>query len=739
MISLLSAAARVFPSISPSLATRDRDWVNTNSEWTASNPVDVNAIREKVAEYSELVGAGKVYLPLHELDSPELTNEYLLFSDSTVVPCYAYEDESGEITRIGVDEINKTRFTQQLWFWSDNFATEVTPSYAAEAEGTEQTELEFNGDGIEEEKGIFDRLERSIEEEIEAEREERRDAFTRVDFGAFRAQYGGVNRVKPKTRMDSVEGTIYTASAEVPLTSGDIYPGNEVIVDADMRASVPTLEDVENAFPAEAVVEDVQGDRIEFILLTERSPEKAPEGMEAVYSTPDATLTIAPLYNPVPFDREKDAIAAVKESPDKRRVLTGEADVDWDDEGNASFEDLNESQAEAARKATGENPFVLIHGPPGTGKTRTLIEITQRLIEEGNRVLACAHSNQATDNLLVGSSTPEMPDIDSLHYETFGGMVKMARVGSGSKSKVVNDRYADRNPDKANVVGATMSAAATFDDDEFDVAIVDEASQASIPATLIPFSKAEKIVLAGDHKQLPPYTATERGDKEMVISLYEHLINEYGEAAATMLRTQYRMNEHIADFPNKQFYGSRLETAEQNRDWTIDDLDSVHAVQVAGEEKQTFGYSYRNEVEAKEVVNEVMELRKHEVGSDNIGIITPYTGQIGAIEEALDDAGISESIKVDTIDSFQGSEREAIIVSLVRSNDEHSIGFLGQPEEGPRRLNVAMTRARKRLVLIGDWTTLCGSEENPHETYAALRQWLAERGWIEERSTNSAS
>jgi superfamily I DNA and/or RNA helicase len=296
---------------------------------------------------------------------------------------------------------------------------------------------------------------------------------------------------------------------------------------------------------------------------------------------------------------------------------------------------------------------------------------------------------------------------------------------------VVKKFYTDTPSDKANIVAATTNTASTFDKNEFDVGVIDEATQASRPATAIAVKCSKKIVLAGDHKQLPPYSADEgMQNKEMHISLFEYLIKRYGEDITVFLKRQYRMNESIAQFPSEEFYGGRLETAEQNQDWRIKDLKPLVGVDVPGEEKQPQdSNSYYNVPEAKEVAKHVTVLvNRHNVDPSDIGVITAYSGQIPKIKEEINNKNVSGSqhIVVDSIDSFQGAEKEAIIVSFVRCNKDNNSGFLELPNQGRRRLNVAITRARKRLVLIGDWETLATTPTYKQESCAPVYGRLAE-------------
>lgn len=515
-----------------------------------------------------------------------------------------------------------------------------------------------------------------------------------------------------------------------------IYPGSEVIVDVDRETG---------ALPLEAVVTFVEDQTIGIALQPEHeydtsAVDRALTGLDSGDEEP--TYSVYYLLNPTPYDREEDAVDRARGDSRIDDVLTGETTIRETPLHVATLVDpsLNPSQRRAVNRAAGTNRIACIHGPPGTGKTRTLTALIEAAVAKGDTVLAVAHSNQAVDNLIAGTSTVDDPDIDSLHYAAKEGEFSIARVGQNSNNTVMQRDHGSVQLRDADVVAGTMSAAAELSR-RFDLVVVDEASQASQPATLIPMTKGERVVLAGDHKQLPPYASSEDAKREkMHVSLFEHVLDVYGEDVAERLTTQYRMHETIASYPSQQFYDGSLDHGPRNASWTIDGLAPLVGIHVEGDERtEPNSTSTHNPQEAEIVADQVKRLLDEDVDPDDIGVITPYVAQIGTIAGELHDAGIENPrrIEIDTIDSFQGGEREAIVVSFVRSNERNSGGFLEFPEEGPRRLNVALTRAKRRLVLVGDFDTLgtVADHREPQdscaELYDALREYCRARAQFE--------
>ena len=273
----------------------------------------------------------------------------------------------------------------------------------------------------------------------------------------------------------------------------------------------------------------------------------------------------------------------------------------------------------------------------------------------------------------------------------------------------------------ADVVLSTngMIGAEMFEGVTFDVAVIDEASQQMEPSTLLPMMRAKKVILAGDHKQLPPTVISNLDTLKH--SLFEKLMDR-DDITQTMLEIQYRMHKKIMDFPNQLMYDGKLKAADNvaNRKLLLKNLpDDQEIAKILDPNKPIFfldtsisetsdnketiqpkSTSYENTFEAKIVASIVKSLVEGGLDASEIGIITPYLAQVKRIEKICKEEGVVCEVK--SVDGFQGREKEVIVISFVRSNIDNSIGFL----KDKRRLNVAMTRAKKKLIMIGNKTTL---------------------------------
>jgi DNA replication ATP-dependent helicase Dna2 len=417
-------------------------------------------------------------------------------------------------------------------------------------------------------------------------------------------------------------------------------------------------------------------------------------------------------------DRQLSALhdAVLTGDPDRKAVLFGDREPAFSGE-RRTYIDNNDAQDEAVNRAVTAEEFALIHGPPGTGKTYTLARTVRALVERGERVLLSAFTNRAVDNAL-----------EALRAQGFDEFVRVG-TASGVRADMQDARLRTRGDpadraaalSDAPVVAATTATCGsrTMRTQEFDVAVVDEAGQLTEPGTLAAVTRADRFVLVGDHRQLPPVV---RGDTDLATSLFERLIDDHPDAAV-LLDRQYRMNQRIQWFPAREFYDGRLRPATPGvAARRVADLDGVDAAALPPALRDPVGFvdpdgrqdGNRNPVEADRVAEIVETYREAGVPAGDVGVIAPFRAQVAELSRRLDGTGVT----VDTVDRFQGSSEEVIVVSFVAT------GSLDGPIfEDHRRVNVALTRAKRALCLVGDGEALGGEP-----FYARMLRWARTTG-----------
>jgi superfamily I DNA and/or RNA helicase len=429
------------------------------------------------------------------------------------------------------------------------------------------------------------------------------------------------------------------------------------------------------------------------------------------------------------------------------------------------IEVLNESQNEAVNQVLAARDVAVIHGPPGTGKTTTLVQAITLLCREESTVLVTAPSNTAVDVLTerladAGLNVVRIGNIsridetilthtldwqianhpDSKHIKkvkieaaelrrqakkfkrNFGPEERKNRGHMFRQAGELNawarqleDRLLDHILDSAQVITSTLVGAANevLQKRHFRTVLIDEAAQALEPACWIPIIKASRVVLAGDPFQLPPTVKSREAEKQgLNITLIEKCLERLEHTS--LLKVQYRMNELIMGFSNQRFYAGELRAADSVRDHrlTIDDNHPIVFIDTAGcgfDEKLQLAYLSRYNPEEFQILREHLYALVNAHRDDaselpDIAIISPYREQVKYMDTAIsEDPDLQEvPITINTIDGFQGQESDVVYISLVRSNGKGEIGFL----KDYRRMNVAMTRARQQLIVIGDSATV---------------------------------
>ncbi|HTF82480.1 MAG TPA: AAA domain-containing protein [Cytophagales bacterium] len=430
---------------------------------------------------------------------------------------------------------------------------------------------------------------------------------------------------------------------------------------------------------------------------------------------------------------------------------------------------LNGSQNQAVRNILNAKDVAIVHGPPGTGKTTTFVQaikevvkqekqtlvaapsntavdlLVEKLLQEGLNVVRIGHPSRVNDDLI--SHTMDAQVANHEYYADIKDLKKKAeefrnlafkykrnfgKSEAQQRRALLDEAKALRNEaskledyiqsdvlSRAQIIACTLVGTNNYvlKDKVFKTVFIDEAAQALEPACWIPVLKAQRVVMAGDHFQLPPTVKSyEAGKQGLNVTLFEKTIQR--QKADVMLEEQYRMNEQIMAFSAAQFYKGKLHAHTSNKNvYVAASPEPVTFIDTAGcsfDEKSAGIQSLINEEEGRLLLKYLDDLITHieydgteKVGEQiNIGIISPYRGQVQFLKEhMLAYENISkylQFIDIHSIDGFQGQERDVILISLVRSNDKGEVGFLADT----RRMNVALTRAKRKLVVFGDSATL---------------------------------
>uniref|UniRef100_A0A3Q3BD26 DNA-binding protein SMUBP-2 n=1 Tax=Kryptolebias marmoratus TaxID=37003 RepID=A0A3Q3BD26_KRYMA len=479
----------------------------------------------------------------------------------------------------------------------------------------------------------------------------------------------------------------------------------------------------------------------------------------------DGFYNLLKLANDVTYKRMKHALNALNgysngPAGNLINVLFGDTQPSSHSQPN-----LDESQKEAVSFALSQRELAVIHGPPGTGKTTTVVEIILQALKQGQKVLCCAPSNVAVDNLVErlacckakvlrlghparllesiqkhsldavlaqSDNANIIADIRKDIDKEFMGMRKMPDKGErvnfkreiGELRKELKNREATAIAQilkSADVVLSTNTGACGdgplkfLPAEHFDWVVIDECAQALESSCWIALLRARKCILAGDYKQLPPTIKSQTAaSKGLSLSLMERLIQMYEDSVVRMLTVQYRMNSAIMEWASKEMYGGRLTAHSSVESHLLKDLPGVARVEetctplllidTAGcgltEMEVVEEQSKGNQGEVDIVELHIKALTEAGVKAKDIAVIAPYNLQVDLLRQKLSPR--HPELEIKSVDGFQGREKEAVVLSLVRSNRKGEVGFLAED----RRINVAVTRARRHIAVVCDTQTV---------------------------------
>jgi len=429
---------------------------------------------------------------------------------------------------------------------------------------------------------------------------------------------------------------------------------------------------------------------------------------------------------------------------------------------------LNETQEEAVNQVLWAKDVAIVHGPPGTGKTTTLVEAIYETLRRESQVLVCAQSNMAVDwiseklvdhgisVLRVGNPTRVNDKMLSFTYERkFESHPDYPQLWSIRKA--IRELHAQRNKDtrkkinslkdratelemrikeelfsEARVISCTLvgSANKILNGMKFSTLFIDEAAQALEAACWIAIRKAGRVIFAGDHQQLPPTIKCYEAAKAGLDRTLMQQIAETKPECVTLLKVQYRMNDAIMTFSSKWFYHGELKSDPLVKNRSILDLDTpIVWINTEGQDyneefiSESFGRINKPEANLciEQLKSYIEKIGKERIFMEKIdfGLISPYKAQVQYLRQLMKKDSFLRPfrrlISINTVDGFQGQERDVMMISLVRANENGEIGFL----RDLRRMNVAMTRARMKLIILGDASTL-----TKHPFYRKLYHYI---------------
>lgn len=579
---------------------------------------------------------------------------------------------------------------------------------------------------------------------------------------------------KQQTELMGIERKIKRGMCWYPLNLGRNYYNalNQLVIEVERREDKDIEHQFEYGRPVCFFTQDVSGklNYLNFVATVNYVDE---DRMVVILPSVDALLTLqskevvgVQLYFDetsyrLMFEALKQVIGAKNNRlAELRDIFHGTQPASTFSFHPLRFPWLNATQEEAVNKVLHAKDVAIVHGPPGTGKTTTLVEAVYETLHRENQVLVCAQSNMAVDwiseklvdrgvsVLRIGNpsrvndkmlsftyerrfeSHPDYPQLWSIRKairELYARSRKGAeREAVRQKINSLKDRATELEIrineslfSEARVIACTLvgSANRLLTGQKFGTLFIDEAAQALEAACWIPIRKADRVILAGDHCQLPPTVKAPEALRAGLGHTLMQTIVKNKPDTVSLLKLQYRMNDEIMRFSSEWFYGGMLQSAPEVKYRSILDFDtSIEWINTEGLDcnEEFIGENY-GRINKSEAELSIEQLKGYitKIGRErflneriDVGMISPYKAQVQYLRRLVrNDAFFKpyrQAITINTVDGFQGQERDVILISLVRANEEGQIGFLNDL----RRMNVAITRARMKLIILGDASTL---------------------------------
>jgi len=538
------------------------------------------------------------------------------------------------------------------------------------------------------------------------------------------------------------------------------------------------LNDPKNTLSTSGIISRVNEKYMTVVLNRDDPPDWLDEGR----------LGVDLLFDESTYDEMERAMRQLSEVREGRikelvKVFLGEQGPSFGKSIDIRHPNLNDRQNEALNLISRAKDVGLVHGPPGTGKTTTLVEaikdtvsnekqvmvaaasnaavdlLAEKLTQQGIRVLRIGHPARVTEEVVASTidarlaqhndakllkdlrkKAEEYRKMGLKYKRNFGRSERQQRKlmldearNLKDDARMLEDHMIHDELNKAQVIACTLIGAnnSYIQNRTYKTLFIDEASQALEPASWIPIVKSQRVIMAGDHWQLPPTVKSQEAAKEgLSETLFERVIKKWN--ADVMLNIQYRMHDDIMNFSNGHFYKDELQSGEiiSQRRQLFD--EAVSFIDTAGcgfdEKLNKETLSTYNEEEGQFVWSQLERILQSIPEEDahrlQIGVIAPYKAQVELLRSRLENFNFSDEVKqnitINSVDAFQGQERDIMLISLTRSNPNGEIGFLADV----RRMNVAMTRARHLLTMVGDSATL-----SSNAFFDKLIQNMQERGY----------